>query len=110
MPQEMKGRRVQIPDGHDPYLYITEAGDYGGPIAHASNGVPAVFFLLPVARDPDVPGEARALHHIQAPPHAIREEPDGSLTIRESIGAGHGVYYWHGFLTEGQWELNKSKP
>lgn len=111
MPQEMKGRRVPV-TGLDPYTQVTQAGDYCGPDdGRYTGGIPAVWFLLPIARDESVPNAgARALHHICSPPHVFREEPDGSLTARESIGAGHGGYYWHGFLTEGRWELNKSKP
>jgi hypothetical protein len=103
MPIEMIGRRIPVVDPNaDPYSFVMEAGDYYGPI----------WYLLPIARDPGVPSMARSLHHVQIPPHAFREEPDGSLTIRESIGAGPSStgYYWHGFLTEGRWELAKSKP
>lgn len=111
MPVEMKGRRVFLPDGKtDPWVVIKEAGDYCGPI-DSKDGIRRVFYLLPIARDANVHGEARSLHHSASPPHVFREEPDGTLTIRESIGAGpNGNYYWHGFLTEGRWELSKSKP
>ncbi len=111
MPTEMTGRRIPIPDDKtDPYVTVTDAGDYCGPDkGEFSDGVPAVWFLLPIARDSDVPDQARYLHHVQSPPHVFTEESDGSLTIRESIGAGHGNYYWHGYLTEGRWELNRSK-
>jgi hypothetical protein len=111
MPQEMKGRRVPVQDGLDPMTACQQAGDYYGPVVGWTGSKPAVFFLLPIARDIDVHGEARSLHHVQSPPHVFTEEQDGTLTIRESIGAGpNGAYYWHGFLTEGRWELNKSKP
>jgi hypothetical protein len=112
MPVEMQGRRIPYQEGVDPCTLIKEAGDYCGPDrGEYSGGVPAVHFLLPIARDAVVPrSEARALHHVQSPPHVFREEPDGTLTIRNSIGAGHGGYYWHGFLTAGRWELNPSKP
>lgn len=110
MPTEMRGRRLQLPDGADPVAVLKDAGDYCGPDrGQRTGGIPAVWFLLPIARDPGVPSEARALHHVLSPPHVFRVEPDGSLTIRESIGAGHAGYYWHGYLTEGRWELNKSK-
>jgi len=96
--------------GDDPYTAVQHAGDYCGPDdGRFTNGVPAVWYLLPIARDAETTGEARALHHCETPPHVFKEEPDGSLTIRESIAAGHPTY-WHGFLTEGRWELNKSKP
>jgi len=107
----MKGRRIPVVDPNaDPYTLLTEPGDYYGPSAYASAGNPAVWFLLPIARDEGVPSEARSLHHVQMPPHVFIEEPDGTLTIRDSIGAGpSGNYYWHGYLTEGRWELTKSK-
>jgi hypothetical protein len=107
MPAEMKGRRIPVQPGLDPALACREAGDYYGPIAGKANGALCVFFLLPIARDPDAHGEKRSLHHVQSPPHQLFEEADGSLTIRESIGAGHNGYYWHGFLNAGHWELNK---
>ncbi len=110
MPTEMTGRRIPVTDPEaDPWLLVKEAGDYYGPTPHVK-GVQCVWFLLPIARDADAHGEARSLHHVQIPPHVLTEEPDGSLTLRESIGAGHGSYYWHGYLTEGRWELSKSKP
>lgn len=92
---------------HDPYTSLVNAGDYCGPDdGQYTNGVPAVWFLLPIARDENVPHGARSLHHVQSPPHKFIEDPDGSLTIRESIGAGPaGNYYWHGFLTKGRWQL-----
>jgi hypothetical protein len=110
MPVEMIGRRIPVVDQNvDPYSLVTQPGDYYGPTNYIP-GVLSVWYLLPIARDPGVPSEARALHHVQIPPHTCREEPDGSLTLRESIGAGLPAYYWHGFLTEGRWELEKSKP
>lgn len=112
MPQEMTGRRIPYdPSSPDPYTKVTQAGDYYGPDrGEKSGGVPAVWFLLPIARDDGVTGPARSLHHICSPPHRFIEEPDGTLTARESIGAGAGgPYYWHGYLTNGRWELNRSK-
>jgi hypothetical protein len=116
MPQEMKGRRVQVRDADEAYRLITEPGDYSSPVMcpvmrpGGGKEVPTVWYLLPIARDEAVHGSARSLHCIQSPPHQIIEELDGSLTIRESIGAGPSPnYYWHGYLTEGRWELNKSK-
>ena len=109
MPQEMQGTRIAFdPSEPDPYPLLTKAGDYYGPDdGRNTNGIPAVWFLLPIARDEGVSSMARSLHHVCSPPHQFIEEPNCSLTIRESIQAGD---YWHGFLTEGRWELNKSKP
>lgn len=104
----MQGRRIPVTDPKDdPYDKVTEPGDYYGPDAGAfSGGIPAVWFLLPIARDPNAPPGARSLHHVQSPPHVFTEQPDGSLTIRESIGAGSsGNYYWHGYLTNGEWHV-----
>ena len=102
----MKGRRIPITDPKlDPYFLVTEAGDYYGPVKGWTGDNPAVWFLLPIARDANIHGSARALHHVQSPPHTFTEESDGSLTIRASIAAG-GIknLYWHGFLTKGVWE------
>lgn len=111
MPVEMIGRRIPVTDPKaDPWEMVKEPGDYYGP-TDIGNGKLAVWYLLPIARDADVPSLARSLHHSQSPPHVFRDEPDGTLTIRESIGAGlSSAYYWHGFLTCGKWELEKSKP
>lgn len=87
----MVGRR--LPLGQWPEL----PGDYMGPIMGYMDTVPAVFFLLPNSRDPGAPPSARAIHHVVSPPHVFRECADGSLEIRESIGAKD----WHGFLDEG---------
>lgn len=110
MPEEMQGRRIPVVDPKtDPYFLLTESGDYYGPVV--DSGITRVFFLLPNGRDEGTYGPGRCLHHVAAPPHVIREEPDGSLTIRESILSrdGDGKEIWHGYLTEGRWELNKSK-
>ena len=105
MKNRRPGHRVPVVEGADPYTMLTQAGDYYGPVRGFSKDNPAVFFLLPIARDPGVKGGARALHHVQSPPHIFTENPDGTLTIRESIGAGPtGNYYWHGYLTAGVWE------
>ena len=86
---------------------IKQAGDYCGPIeGYTGPGMESCFFLLPNARDeglefPEAPiGRAghRSIHHVNFPPHAYRECPDGSLEIRASIGA---MPYWHGYLDEG---------
>ena len=104
----MQGKRVPY-DGTDPYLLVKDAGDYCGPVMGYSGPVPAVFFLLPIAKDKEAPDPgARCLHHVCSPPHVFKEESDGSLTIRESIGAGpSGNYYYHGYLNHGCWELEK---
>jgi hypothetical protein len=107
----MKGRRILVTDPKiDPCSLVKEAGDYYGPVKGWSGDNPAVFFLLPIARDADVHGGARSLHHVQSPPHTFTEEPDGTLTIRASIAAG-GVQnpYWHGHLTKGVWEKCQNK-
>jgi hypothetical protein len=57
-----------------------------------------VFFLLPNARDEGAPAGQRSIHHVVSPPHVFRECVDGSLEIRESIGA---MPFWHGYLDEG---------
>jgi hypothetical protein len=118
MPQEMQGRRIPITkgaegDSQDPYHLVTRPGDYYGPVMGFTGDVPAVFFLLPTATpsDPRWGGAPQdGLHHVCSPPHVFTEERDGTLTIRESIGAGPGGnYYWHGYLTGGRWELTKSR-
>ena len=79
-----------------------EPGDYSGPV-DIGNGKTAVYFLLPIARDPEAPPGGRSIHSVHSPPHVFRECPDGSLEIRESIGAygfGH-TFVWHGYLDEG---------
>lgn len=96
-------RRVPVVDGLDPLAACTQAGDYYGPVMGYSGDRPSVFFLLPIARDNDAPPGARSLHHVESPPHVFRECDDGSLEIRESIGAGDRTpgYYWHGYLDAG---------
>lgn len=90
-----RARRVALVDGdHMPEL---EPGDYCGPTTAYTGGVPAIFFLLPVARDPDVHGHLRSIHHVNAPPHTFQEQPDGSLEVRASIG----VEGWHCWLDAG---------
>jgi hypothetical protein len=93
------GRRVATVEG------ITQPGDYAGPFDGYTADKKAVFFLLPIAHDPDAPEAAKHLHHVASPPHTFRECADGSLEIRESIGAiGYDPslpYIWHGYLDEG---------
>lgn len=110
MPLELKGRRIPIINlGTQPEPMVGEmpvlelAGDYCGPFKDKIKGVLVLYYLLPVARDADKHGHARSVHHLVSPPHRIIEEPDGSLTIRESIGSPD----WHGFLNAGSWELTK---
>lgn len=62
---------------------------------------PTIFFLLPVAREADIPSWARSVHQICEPPHVFRHCDDGSIEVRESIGCGEQPYYWHGYLDEG---------
>jgi hypothetical protein len=101
----MKGRRIPAVTGANPASMIKEPGDYYGPVVGWTGDKAAVFFFLPLIRDVDGHPEARAMHHVVSPPHKFKEEYDGSLTIRESIGAGpSGHYYWHGYLTRGNWE------
>lgn len=119
MPIEMQGRRLPVPPGDDPihaiYALLTEAGDYCGPfVAQSGRGgakegemASQVWYLLPIARDEGVDACARCFHHSESPPHTFTEEPDGTLTIRNSIGAGPSTgYFWHGFLTKGRWQLD----
>jgi hypothetical protein len=78
----------------------SEPGDYTGPVRGYTGERPAVFFTLPVPADhPDA-----GVRYITEPPHAFREEPDGTLTISPSILAvrpdGNG---WHGYLERGVW-------
>lgn len=93
----MKGRRIPISES----IVLEQAGDYCGPVMGYTGDLPAVFFLLPIARDPDVHGPARAIHHVVSPPHTFTENSDGTLTIAASIGSPH----WHGFLENGIWRL-----
>jgi hypothetical protein len=87
---------------------IERPGDYCGPTTDYTEGVPAVFFLKPNARDEGVPPQSRSVQHVCSPPHVFRECPDGSLEIRESIsnllrGDTTGITDdgWHGYLDEG---------
>lgn len=104
----MKGRRLplvykglpDVPESERHYeigQWPELPGDYCGPVFGYTGGLPAVFFLLPIARDPGVPPSARAIHHVVSPPHTFRECADGSLEIRASIGSKD----WHGWLDEG---------
>lgn len=99
----MIGRR--LPAEGKTYTMPEKAGDYSGPV-DIGDGKTAVYFLLPNARDCTVedPG-VRSIHSVHSPPHVFRECPDGSLEIRESIGAyGHDHttgHVWHGYLDEG---------
>lgn len=104
----MQGRRIPIVNhGTQPAPMVgdlpvlSEPGDYCGPLLGYTGDKPAVFFLLPNARDADAHGGARSVHHVVSPPHKFTEEADGTLTVRESIGA---FPHWHGFLTAGVWK------
>lgn len=109
MPKEMPGRRIPFTDNHFEVGMLEQAGDYLGPITGYTGEKPAVFFLLPIARDEGVDPGARSIHHVTMPPHVFTEEPDGTLTITASIGAyGHKIedgHVWHGYLTRGNWVL-----
>lgn len=98
----MKGRRIPVENPSiNPSDVLKEAGDYCGPVMGWSGDKPAVFFLLPTARDLDAHGDARSIRHVVSPPHTFTEQPDGSLTIRDSIRSSH----WHGYLTAGEWSV-----
>jgi hypothetical protein len=106
----MQGRRIHVVEGSDPYQMVTQPGDYYGPVFGFNGDSLAVYFLLPTATPSDPKwggGQADGLHAVCSPPHRFKEETDGSLTIRESIGCGGpaGQYYWHGYLNHGCWEL-----
>lgn len=88
----MMGRRV------DSVSEVEQPGDYCGPVTGYTGDKEACFYLLPNSRDDDAPPGARSLHHVTFPPHVYRECDDGSLEIRESIGA---MPFWHGYLDEG---------
>jgi hypothetical protein len=105
----MNGRRISVdsitPGRGNFHSALTQPGDYCGPIRGYTGDNPAVWYLLPITED--VPGhpEAKALHHVESPPHRFVEEPDGTLSIYDSIGCGPcGDYYWHGYLKRGVWE------
>ena len=101
----MKGKRLPVDRGL--LTYPENPGDYCGPVMGYTGDVPAVFFLKPNARDLDAPRAARSVQHVVSPPHRFIEEPDGTLTIRESIGdrTPEGTSDgWHGYLTAGVWE------
>ena len=97
----MIGRRVQTVEE------VSQPGDYCGPVKGYTGDKPAVFFRLPIK---NATGSRAALRHVASPPHQFRECLDGSLEIRESIGAigwahepefKEGQYVWHGYLDEG---------
>lgn len=88
----MRGRRVAS------MREVWQPGDYFGPAKGWTGDLEACFFLLPNGRDADAPAGQRSIHHVTFPPHVYRECSDGSLEIRESIGA---MPYWHGYLDEG---------
>lgn len=77
---------------------INQPGDYCGPIRGYTGDELSCFFLLPNSRDDGASGGQRIIHHVNFPPHKYRECPDGSLEIRDSIGAEP---WWHGYLDEG---------
>lgn len=100
----MKGRRVEL-DGRTPYEALERPGDYVGPLEGYTGGSPSVHFLVPFGPDDNQPEYARSLHHVASPPHQFTEGPNG-LTVTASIGCGPKEnYYWHGYLTDGDWYL-----
>jgi hypothetical protein len=108
-------RRIPVEyhdDGRPKMPAVEQPGDYCGPVMGFTRDKPAVFFLKPNARDPGVPPIARSVHHVISPPHTFTEEPDGTLTIRASLGDMHDKSDgtresdgWHGYLTKGEWHL-----
>lgn len=82
-------------------------GDYVGPATGFTGDKPAVLFLKPGARDPDVPHRRRSVQHIVSPPHTFTEEDDGTLTVEPSISnltsSGEHDDGWHGYLEHGVW-------
>lgn len=98
------GRRVQA------LADVERPGDYFGPTTSYTGSIPAVLFLKPNARDPDVPPRSRSVQHVCSPPHEFRECDDGSLEVRASISnllrrdaTGQSDDGWHGYLDEGHW-------
>lgn len=96
----LQGRRIPVTDPTaDPLTLVREPGDYYGPVMGFSGAAPAVFFIPPRSG-----GDEPRLHHVCSPPHQFFEQPDGSLSIKESIGCGPSAcYYWHGYLEGGVW-------
>lgn len=102
---EAIGRRLPIGEDGKPAEWPSQPGDYVGPVYGYTGDKPAVFFLLPIARDEDAPPHARSVHHVTSPPHTFTEDADG-LTISASIltrAAGDGAEIWHGYLEHGTW-------
>lgn len=108
----MKGRRLEVVVNEAtgrPDLNLclpTEPGDYVGPISGYTGDKPALYFMLPHARDAGTDPQERGVRHITFPPHGIVEEDDGTVTVVGSILAilspdsRHG---WHGYLERGEW-------
>ncbi len=94
-------------EGKDPLEMLQAPGDYYGPVMGYNADKPGVFFLIPTATpgDPKWGGAPQdGVHGVCSPPHRFFEQPDGTLTIRNSIGCGpRDNYYWHGFLIKGVW-------
>jgi hypothetical protein len=97
------GRRLPLINGK--LQMPTEPGDYCGPINGFSGDKPAMFFLLPIARKPDISHTHRSVHHITFPPHQFTENPDGTLTIHGSILSrnDHSAPSYHCYLQSGVW-------
>ena len=104
----MVGKRVPVVDGQYYPQDMLHAGDYYGPVSDPTcyGGRPSVWFKLPIADDENAPESARGPRLVCSPPHVFTEEPDGTLTIRESIlakGWQGEPDLWHGYLTRGEW-------
>lgn len=105
----MRGQRIKIEleDGKAKFPLLEQPGDYAGPVMGFTGSLPAVFFLKPNARDKGAPSRARSIQHVVSPPHVFTEEPDGTLTITDSIsdlaGPGSESDGYHCHLTKGEW-------
>ena len=110
----MKGKRIPVPEDGNIFGAVENPGDYCGPVEGFAVGpkkpdgtyeqipVRRVAFILP---DRSPTGGHSGVHHCQEPPHKFTEEPDGTLTIKESIlSYATGSYpQWHGYLEKGEW-------
>lgn len=100
----MKGTRIdpETVERDGLFAALDEAGPgaYYGPVSGYTGDKPAVFFLLPNARDAAASPAERSIGHVTSPPHVFTEEDDGTLTITASILSPGG---WHGFLEHGVW-------
>jgi hypothetical protein len=106
----MNGRRIQVEEGvYFPGDLLNQPGDYYGPVQNPGyyDGRPGVWFLLPNCNDESISEAVKGPRLVCSPPHVFTEEPDGTLTIRESIlakGWQGEPDLWHGYLTKGVWK------